>query len=86
MTVTILTLSPEELIAYQYGYVEKIIDFDSVTDPTKEDTRMEIDTIIENLKTVSIDDGKRKYKKYTPEQAGLFIQIMQRRRHCCTCH
>ncbi|KAG2192033.1 hypothetical protein INT46_003860 [Mucor plumbeus] len=66
-----------EGVAYQYGDIEKIIDFDSVTEIIEVDTTMEIDTITENLKTVSIDDGKRKYKKYTLQQIRLFIQIMQ---------
>ncbi|KAG2191224.1 hypothetical protein INT47_001826 [Mucor saturninus] len=66
-----------EDVAYQYGDIEKIIDFDSVTEITKVDSTMEIDSLTENLKTVSIDDGKRRYKKYTPEQVRMFIQIMQ---------
>ncbi|CAO3693318.1 unnamed protein product [Rhizopus stolonifer] len=61
-----------EDVAYQYGD----IDFGSVTEIPKLNTSMEIDTITENLKTVSIEDGK-KYKKYSPEQVSMFIQIMQ---------
>ncbi|KAG2209702.1 hypothetical protein INT47_001848 [Mucor saturninus] len=38
---------------------------------------MEIDSLTESIKTVSIDDGNKKYKKYTPEQVRTFIQIMQ---------
>ena len=38
---------------------------------------MEIDSLTESIKTVSIDDGNKKYKKYTPEQVRMFIQIMQ---------
>ncbi|GAA5798519.1 hypothetical protein HPULCUR_003923 [Helicostylum pulchrum] len=57
-----------EDVAYQYGDIEKIIDFDSVTEIPKVNSTMEIDTLTENLKTVSIDDGKRKYKKYMSEQ------------------
>jgi hypothetical protein len=38
---------------------------------------MEIDTITQNLKTVSIDVDKRKFKKYTSERVRQFIQIMQ---------
>ena len=64
-------------IAYQYGDIEKIIDFDAVTETTKVDIGMEIDTITENLKIVSIGDGKTKYKKYIIEQVRQFIQIMQ---------
>jgi uncharacterized protein (UPF0264 family) len=66
-----------EDVAYQYGDLEKIIDFDSVTEIPEVDSTMEIDTLTEKLKTISIDDGKRKYKKYTPEQVRMFIQIMQ---------
>ncbi|KAG1143752.1 hypothetical protein G6F37_012418 [Rhizopus arrhizus] len=66
-----------EDVAYQYGDIEKIIDFDAVTETTKVNIGMEIDTITENLKIISIDDGKRKYKKYIIEQVRQFIQIMQ---------
>jgi hypothetical protein len=66
-----------EDVAYQYGDIEKIIDFDAVIETTKVDIGMEIDTITENLKIISIDDGKRKYKKYIIEQVRQFIQIMQ---------
>ncbi|KAI9477914.1 MAG: hypothetical protein EXX96DRAFT_484148 [Benjaminiella poitrasii] len=38
---------------------------------------MDIDSLTESIKTVSIDDGSKKYKKYTPEQVRMFIQIMQ---------
>jgi uncharacterized protein (UPF0264 family) len=67
-----------EDVAYQYGDIEKIIDFDSPpTEIPKVDTTMEIDSLTESIKTVSIDDGSKKYKKYTPEQVHMFIQIMQ---------
>ncbi|KAI9349367.1 hypothetical protein BD770DRAFT_394937 [Pilaira anomala] len=66
-----------EDVAYQYGDIKKIIDFDSPTEIPKVDTIMEIDSLTESIKTVSIDDGSKKYKKYTPEQARMFIQIMQ---------
>ncbi|OAD69256.1 hypothetical protein PHYBLDRAFT_149658 [Phycomyces blakesleeanus NRRL 1555(-)] len=42
-----------EDVAYQHGDIKKIINFDTIT---------------ENLKTISIDDDKRKYKKYIPEK------------------
>ncbi|KAG1472823.1 hypothetical protein G6F56_001307 [Rhizopus delemar] len=38
---------------------------------------MEIDSLTESIEAVSIDDGSKKYKKYTPEQMCMFIQIMQ---------
>ncbi|KAI9471934.1 MAG: hypothetical protein EXX96DRAFT_642180 [Benjaminiella poitrasii] len=67
-----------EDVAYQYGDIEKIIDFDSPpTEIPKVDTTMKIDSLTESIKTVSIDDGSKKYKKYTPEQVRMFIQIMQ---------
>ncbi|KAI9267756.1 hypothetical protein EDC94DRAFT_433288 [Helicostylum pulchrum] len=67
-----------EDVAYQYGDIEKIIDFDSPpTEIRKVDTTMEIDSLTENIKTVSIDDGSKKCNKYTPEQVRMFIQIMQ---------
>jgi len=67
-----------EDVAYQYGDIEKIIDFDSPTEmPKKVDTTMDIDSLTESIKTVSIDDGSKKYKKYTPEQVRMFIQTMQ---------
>lgn len=66
-----------EDVTYQYGYIENIINFDLLTEITNVLTTMEIDTFTQTLKSVVIDDGRRNYKKYTPEQARLFIQIMQ---------
>lgn len=66
-----------EDVSYQYDDIEKIIDFDSPTKIPKVDTTMDIDSLTESIKTVSIDDGSKKYKKYTPEQVRMFIQIMQ---------
>lgn len=68
-----------EDVAYQYGDIEMIIDFDSPTEilPPKVDSNMEIDSHSESIKTVSIDVGSKKYKKYTSEQMCMFIQIMQ---------
>lgn len=64
-------------VTYQYGNIEKIIDFDSLNDEVaKVGATMEIDTITEILKNALINDGKRNYRKYTLEQVLLFIQIM----------
>ncbi|KAI8880742.1 hypothetical protein K501DRAFT_286753 [Backusella circina FSU 941] len=64
-------------VAYQYSNIEKVIDFDSVTEIPNVDSTMKIDSLTENLKTASIDDGSQKYKKYTPNQVRMSIQIMQ---------
>jgi hypothetical protein len=66
-----------EDVSYQYDDIEKIIDFDSPTETPKVDTTMEIDSLMESIKTVSIDDGSKKYKKCTPEQVRMFIKIIQ---------
>lgn len=66
-----------EDVAYQYGDIEKIIDFDSATEIPKVDSTMKIDSLMENLKIVSIDNGSKKYKKYTSEQVCMFVKIMQ---------
>ncbi|CEP15026.1 hypothetical protein [Parasitella parasitica] len=63
---------------YQYSDIENVIDFDSpTTQIPRVDTTMEIDSLTESIKTVSIDDGSKKYKRYTPEQVRMFIHIMQ---------
>ena len=59
------------------GDIENIIDFDSPTEIPKVDSTMEIDSLKESIKTVSIDDGNKKYKKYTPEQVRMFVQIIK---------
>ena len=53
-----------EDVAYEYGDIEKIIDFDLPTEIPKVDTTMEIDSLTESIRTLSIDDGSKKYKKY----------------------
>ncbi|KAG1466542.1 hypothetical protein G6F56_004668 [Rhizopus delemar] len=37
------------------------------TETSKVDSTMETDSLTENLKNLSIDDDKRRYKKYIPE-------------------
>ncbi|GAA5811079.1 hypothetical protein MFLAVUS_004508 [Mucor flavus] len=64
-----------EDVAYQYGDIEKAIDFDSPpTEIPKVDTTIEIDSLTESIKTVSIDDDSKKYEKYTPEQVRLLLK------------
>jgi hypothetical protein len=57
-----------EDIAFQYGDIKKIIDFDSVPKIRRVNMSLEVDAITQDLPTVSIVDDKRKYNEHYPEQ------------------
>jgi hypothetical protein len=63
--------------AFQYGEIETLVDIDTMPDNQGTEMEEDIEELIVDIKTVTIDDGKRQNKKYGPDQIERFIRIMQ---------
>ena len=66
-----------EDVAFQYGNLNTLLEYESVTEVQQKDMTKEIDSITRDIQTVSIVDDSKKIKKHGLDQIRRFIQIMQ---------
>ncbi|ORY97156.1 hypothetical protein BCR42DRAFT_399149 [Absidia repens] len=63
--------------AFQYGEIKTLVDTNTIVDEQRNEMDDTIDELIIDIKAVTFNEGKRRNKKYGPDQIARFIRIMQ---------